>query len=85
MQALIIGCGYLGRRVAADWPLAGHAVYGAHPFPGERANTYGHWESNRLWATSLSRPAFAPFPRPISSFTPSDMINGFADQAQKSM
>ena len=26
MRGLIIGCGYLGRRVAAQWRLAGHAV-----------------------------------------------------------
>jgi len=26
MQILIIGCGYLGRRVAAQWRLRGHAV-----------------------------------------------------------
>jgi nucleoside-diphosphate-sugar epimerase len=26
MRGLIIGCGYLGRRVAARWRLAGHAV-----------------------------------------------------------
>jgi nucleoside-diphosphate-sugar epimerase len=39
MQGLILGCGYLGRRVAAIWNSAGHTVYGLTRSP-QHADTF---------------------------------------------